>query len=194
MRLRRVVDQALALSTPAQSNRSPRFRRVSVPEILCAAVNGLAPLLSETKIEVERRIAPDMPEILGDPELVLRCLTNLIENAVKYAASGGWILLSARGCRHSGRSMVEVTIEDRGPGIERDEVAVVFEPFYRGKSARRSRAPGSGLGLAIARHTMDAHGGWIKLERVLPKGCRFRLFFLPDDPAMVHSADSKAAG
>lgn len=193
-RLRRIVDQALALTTPAQSDGSPCFRRVSVPEILSAAVNGLAPLLSETKIEVERCIAPDVPGILADPELVLRCLTNLIENAVKYAASGRRILLSAQGCRYYGRSVVEVTIEDRGPGIERDEVAAVFEPFYRGRSARSSREPGSGLGLAIAKHAMDAQGGWIKLERVVPKGCRFRLFFLPEDPAIVHFVDSKAAG
>ncbi|HEV2201387.1 MAG TPA: HAMP domain-containing sensor histidine kinase [Bryobacteraceae bacterium] len=193
-RLGHVVDQSLALATPAQSNGSPCLRRVPVPEILAAALNALAPLLSKTEIQVERRIAPDVPRILADSESALRCLTNLIENAIKYAGSGGWILLSARGCRHSGRSMVEVIIEDRGPGIERDEVASVFEPFYRGKSARCSREPGSGLGLAIARHTMEAHGGSIKLESVLPKGCRFRLFFLPEDPAIVYSADSEAAG
>ena len=132
-----------------------------------------------TKIEIERCIAPDASGILADPELVLRCLTNLIENSVRYAASGKWILLSARRCRYSGRSMVEVTIEDRGPGIERDEAAAVFEPFYRGRSARRSREPGSGLGLAIARHATEAQGGWIKLERVVPKGCRFRSFSFP---------------
>ena len=193
-RLGHVVDQSIALTTPAQSNGSPCLRSVFVPEILSAAVNALAPLLCETKIQVERRIAPNVPGILADPDLALRCLTNLIENAIKYAASGGWILLSARECRHSGRSMVEVTIEDRGPGIEREEVTAVFEPFYRGKSARRSREPGSGLGLAIVRHTMETYGGSIKLERVLPNGCRFRLFFLTENRAIVHPADSEVAG
>jgi two-component system OmpR family sensor kinase len=53
----------------------------------------------------------------------------------------------------------------------------VFEPFYRGESARRSRQSGSGLGLAIVKSAVEAHGGWIKLERAVPQGCKFRLFF-----------------
>ena len=132
-RLGHVVDQALALTgSPASS--SPCLRAVSVPEILSAAVNAVAPSLSASRIVIEKRVAPDIPRILADPESILRCLTNLIENSVKYAGSGAKILLSAQACRHSGRPMVEVTVEDRGPGIPDDEANAVFEAFYRGAS------------------------------------------------------------
>lgn len=68
-------------------------------------------------------------------------------------------------------------VEDHGAGIPDEEFEAVFEPFYRGSSARRSRQPGSGLGLAIVKSAAEAYGGCIKLERAVPQGCRFRLFF-----------------
>jgi signal transduction histidine kinase len=189
-RLGHVVDQALALTGPT-ANSSPHLRAVSVPEIVNAAVNALASRLSEARIEVEKRMAPDVPRILADPELVLRCLTNLVENSIKYARSGGWLLLSARASRQSGRSVVEVSVEDRGPGIPDDEASAVFEAFYRGSSARQTKETGSGLGLAIVKCAVDAQGGSIKLERAVPQGCKFRLFFPAHDHAPVHFAESE---
>ncbi|MGA2877618.1 MAG: HAMP domain-containing sensor histidine kinase [Bryobacteraceae bacterium] len=191
-RLGHVVDQALALTGPT-ANSAPCLRAVSVPEILGAAVNALAPRLSAARIEVEKRMAPDVPRILADPELVLRCLTNLVENSIKYAGSEGWLLLSARAGRHLGRSVVELSVEDHGPGIPDDEANAVFEAFYRGASARQTREPGSGLGLAIVKSAVEAQGGWIKLERAVPNGCKFRMFFPAEDHASVHSAESEAA-
>lgn len=179
-RLRHIADQTLALTRLNRSSR-PRFHRsVSVSEIVRAAMEALAPRLNDAQIRVELQIARDVPDILADPELVLRSLTNLLENAIKYAASGRWIRLSARPERHAGRLGVEMTVEDRGPGIGSDEAAAVFEPFYRGSAARQCKETGSGLGLAIAKSAVLANGGWIKLERAVPQGCRFRLFFMAD--------------
>ncbi len=167
---------------------------VSLPEILKATINALAVRLSDAKIGIERRVEPHLPRISADPELVSRCLTNLVENSIKYAGSGGWILLSARPGRHSGRSVVEVTVEDRGPGIPDGEADAVFEPFYRGAAARESREPGSGLGLAIVKRTIESHGGWIELERAVPHGCKFRLFFLAAGKMADDSGESEVSG
>jgi signal transduction histidine kinase len=151
---------------------------VSVADVMGAAVSALSPALMHAQITVEQRIAADVSTILADPEMVVRCLTNLIENSIKYAASGGCVFLSARADRRSGKSLVEIAVEDRGPGIDDDEAASVFEPFYRGSAARHSREPGSGLGLAVVKSAVESHGGWITLERASPHGCRFRLFFI----------------
>ena len=133
-----------------------------------------------------------MPLASVDPDVLLRCLTNLIENAIKYAASGRWIHVSAQRALHAGRPTVEVTVEDRGPGIEDEETMAVFEPFFRGSSARRSRQPGSGLGLSIVKSAVEAYGGGITLERAVPHGCKFRLFFpTVQDVGAVHSAGSE---
>jgi signal transduction histidine kinase len=183
MRLGHVVDQALALAGATEGNGPQRLCSVSVVEIMGAAVNALSPTLSRAEIRVDRRTPADVPRILADPEMVLLCLTNLIENAIKYSSSGGGVFLSAQGVRRSGKSVVEVTVEDRGPGIDDDEAAAIFEPFYRGSSARHSRQPGSGLGLAIVKGVVESHGGWITLEKANPHGCRFKLFFIADEQA-----------
>ena len=107
----------------------------------------------------------------------MRCLTNLIENAIKYAASGKSVQVAAQRAQHAGKPAVEVTVEDRGPGIDAEEATAVFEPFFRGSSAHRSRQPGSGLGLSIVKSAVEAYGGSVALEQAVPHGCRFRLVF-----------------
>jgi len=65
--------------------------------------------------------------------------------------------------RPDGRAVL-LHVEDRGPGIPRDEREPVFEPFYRGKAAERNATPGSGLGLSLVRHVVRAHGGSVHVE------------------------------
>ena len=188
-RLRHVVDQELALTTLRESNSLPCARAVSLPEIIDAGIDSLTPSIREAGIEIECRTAPDVPMIMADPDLVARCLTNLIENSIKYAGGGGWVQVSAGTARHAGRLVAELAVEDRGPGIPDEETTAVFEPFYRGSSARQSRRPGSGLGLSIVKTAVEAHGGWIKLERAVPLGCRVRLFFPAAVDHTVRSAE-----
>jgi signal transduction histidine kinase len=188
-RLRHVIDQALALTTLRESNSLPCSRAVSLPEIIDAGIDSLAPSIREAGIKIECRTAPDVPMIMGDPDLVVRCLTNLIENSIKYAGGGRWVQVSARAGRHAGRLVAELAVEDRGPGIPDEETTAVFEPFYRGSSARQLRRPGSGLGLSIVKSAVEAHGGWIKLERAVPLGCIVRLFFPAADDHAVRSAE-----
>jgi signal transduction histidine kinase len=176
-RLEHVVDQALAFARSTQSKTPPRLCAVSVAETFDAVLNAVTVCAAEAKVEIEWRIAPGVPKMLADPELAFRCVANLVENSIRYAGHGGWILLAARPETRAGRALVEVTVEDRGPGIPDEERQAVFEPFYRGSTARRSRRAGSGLGLSIVKNAMEAGGGSIQLEGAAPHGCRFRLIF-----------------
>jgi signal transduction histidine kinase len=187
-RLEHMVNQALAFARSTQPETPPRRCAVSVAETFNAVFSAVAQRAAEANIELERRIAPGVPGMLADPESAFRCLTNLVENSIKYAGDGRWILLAARPDNRAGRSFVEVTVEDRGPGIPDDERTAVFEPFYRGSSARRSRWTGSGLGLAIVKNSVEANGGSIQLEQAVPHGCKFRLFF----PAAGRDSDTTA--
>jgi signal transduction histidine kinase len=181
-RLSRVVDQALALTTLSQSN-GISDDHASVSEIIHAACDGLVAQATQAGMEIERRVQSDVPRAAVDPDVLLRCLTNLIENSIKYAAAGGSIRVSAQRALDPRRPTIEVTVEDRGPGIDDDETMAVFEPFFRGSSARRSRQPGSGLGLSIVKNAVEAYGGRIELEPAVPHGCKFRMFFLTADDA-----------
>ena len=99
--------------------------------------------------------AIDLPDNLvvdADWSLFTRVTDNLMENALQYTRSGDRIRLAA--LQYNGH--VEVTVQDSGPGIPADQLAHIFDPFFRGAAERPE--PGSGLGLAVARSIVEAHG------------------------------------
>jgi len=187
-RLRHIVDQTLALTGLAEGSRTVNRRPSGVAAIVDAAIAGMAASAAAAGMTIESHVEAETPAIDVDVDLVVLCLTNLIENAVKYATSGGWIGISARPCGDN-RSTVELTVEDRGEGIGATETGAAFEPFYRGSAARRSRQSGIGLGLAIVRSAVEAHEGRIEIDHAVPHGCRVRMFF----PAATKSNVAPAA-
>ena len=93
----------------------------------------------------------------GRPQVLKRCLANLLENAVKYGKSARVIVAddSAR---------LEIRIQDEGPGLPQHELEKVFDPFYRVEGSRSRETGGTGLGLTIARSAAEAHGGSLVLR------------------------------
>jgi len=116
----------------------------------------------------------NLPTVLADREAIHQVFSNLIDNALKYGASGGRIVLGARLVPHA----VEFFVQDFGAGIASEHLPRLFERFYRVDKARSRESGGTGLGLAIAKHIMLAHGGSIRAESELAHGSTF-LFTLP---------------
>jgi two-component system phosphate regulon sensor histidine kinase PhoR len=116
----------------------------------------------------------NLPRVFADREAIHQVFSNLIDNALKYGASGGRIILGARSVPHA----VEFSVQDFGAGIASEHLPRLFERFYRVDKARSRESGGTGLGLAIAKHIMLAHGGSIRAESELAHGSTF-LFTLP---------------
>ncbi len=116
----------------------------------------------------------NLPPVLADREAIHQVFSNLIDNALKYGASGGRVVLGARALPHA----VEFFVQDFGAGIASEHLPRLFERFYRVDKARSRESGGTGLGLAIAKHIMLAHGGSIRAESELAHGSTF-LFTLP---------------
>lgn len=93
----------------------------------------------------------------GHPQSLKRCLTNLVDNAVKYGKSAAIAV-------DDGARQLRICVSDRGPGIAEAELERVFEPFYRLEASRNRTTGGSGLGLTIARNIARAHGGDLVLR------------------------------
>jgi two-component system, OmpR family, phosphate regulon sensor histidine kinase PhoR len=110
----------------------------------------------------------------ADREAIHQIFSNLIENALKYAASGKKIVLGAR----EAAAGIEFYARDFGPGISSEHLPRLFERFYRIDKARSRESGGTGLGLAIAKHIVLAHGGKIRAESELNHGSTF-VFSLP---------------
>ena len=97
-------------------------------------------------------------------------LRNLVHNAVKFTPNGGTITIAASA---ADGGQVELRCTDTGVGIRSDDLARIFERFWKADSSRRRDGEGSGLGLAIVRHVVAAHQGTIRVESELGHGATF---------------------
>jgi two-component system, OmpR family, sensor histidine kinase CpxA len=115
---------------------------------------------------VEVTIAPDLM-VTANEAYLLRALSNLLRNAIRYAAESGPITISAR--RENGEQ-VAIIVADRGPGLPESELEEVFAPFYRPETARTRETGGAGLGLAIVRTCIEACKGTVMCRNRVPSG------------------------
>jgi signal transduction histidine kinase len=106
----------------------------------------------------------------GKPQMLKRCLTNLIANAIKFGTRAQLIVADGE--------QLTIRVRDQGPGIPAEELERVFEPFHRLESSRNRASGGTGLGLTIARDVAQAHGGTLILQN-LPDGGLEALLVLP---------------
>jgi two-component system, OmpR family, phosphate regulon sensor histidine kinase PhoR len=111
----------------------------------------------------------------ADPDRLQQVFANLLDNAVKYGRDGGTVTVSGHQAEDG---MVEIVVQDDGPGIPPESLDRVFERFYRVDKARSREQGGTGLGLSIVKHIVQSHGGkvWVKSEP--GKGATF-FFTLP---------------
>ena len=108
-------------------------------------------------------------DVVADRVRVEQIITNLLDNAVKYSPHGGPVTVEARRLEDA----MDVTVSDRGPGVEPEHRERIFERFYRAHS--QAGLPGLGLGLYVSRYLAEAHGGSLTAEFPEDGGSRFTL-------------------
>jgi len=141
--------------------------------IIGRTAEEMAPICKANGLQLEIMDLPEkIPEILGDPESLLRVFINIIGNATKYTPENGKISISAK----SDDYHVTVRISDTGAGIPADKLPFIFEPFYRVRG-KEERQRGSGLGLTFCKRIMELHGGEIAASSVEGQGSTFLLKF-----------------
>jgi len=151
----------------------------AVRQLVDEALETAGILASDKGIHLTTDIPPDLPLVEADAHRMVRVLTNLIGNAVKFTTRGGSITLAARlepRTERDGRgaSRIHLTVRDNGRGIPADNLPYVFDRFYRG-GADDSNVQGTGLGLAISKEIVDRHNGEIWVESVVGKGSTFHV-------------------
>ena len=158
-RLSSMVAQILELSGMQSGHQSLQLTPTDLRHVVDGALQDCRADLEAQGIAVETDL-PDLPRLQADGDALRRCLVNLLQNALKYAAEGGWIGIEGR---PSGR-FVELTVRDRGPGIETSDRPHLFEPFRRGRGMAASSIPGSGLGLSLVQSIVQGHGGEVRAD------------------------------
>jgi signal transduction histidine kinase len=172
-KLTAMVEQVLRFSG-AEAGRPNYVKETLTAESLVeGALHSSAKVLGDSGCSVERHVEPGLPPVFGDPVALRHALQNLLANAVKYGAAGGWIGISARQAAVRKRPGIEIQVADRGPGILAQELALIFDPFYRGKKAIDDQIHGTGLGLTLVKRIVEAHGGTVAAHSAPGKGARF---------------------
>ncbi|MEW5978860.1 MAG: HAMP domain-containing sensor histidine kinase [Acidobacteriota bacterium] len=180
-RLGKMVEQVLDFAGIQSGRKIYDFQTLEVARLIEDAVESCRPLLDEHEVQVQRAIPPQLPAIRGDHGALLQTLQNLILNAMKYGGQSRWVGLKATTQVDPEGVFVEISVEDRGIGIDTTEIPRIFEPFYRGKAAMAAQIRGNGLGLSLVRHIVRAHKGSVRVESQSGKGSSFtvRLPALP---------------
>lgn len=188
-RLSRLVENLLHLTRIESGSMKVEKQWQPLDEVVGSALRRVNTILLQHEVEID--VPPELPLVPLDGLLVEQVLVNLLDNAAKYTPTGSKIDLSARRCSAG----IEVTVADRGPGLEETERERVFEKFYRSAAVHSDRGRGAGLGLAISRAIVQAHGGRIWADVRGGGGTCFR-FVLPMDtnpPVVDPIADSEVS-
>lgn len=127
------------------------------------------------KKEIELRLSKaseDGVYVKADPDRMMQVLINLVNNAISYGSSGGWVEIDLK----ETEELVNVEVRDNGKGIPKEHLPRVFERFYRvDKSRTKTQSSGgSGLGLAITKHIIEGHKSKITVSSKLDEGTVFR--------------------
>lgn len=178
--LQSLVNDILDLSR-IDAARLPTYRELTdLGPVLIEAVETVAPLLRQRGLQYTLELPTELPQLLIDRTRIRQVLLNLLNNAVRFTASGGITIRVARGS-----DAIEVGVHDTGEGIPSDRLEAIFERFQQSEGGT-TRQQGAGLGLALSRQLVGLHGGRIWAESELGRGSTFR-FTLPLPSAAVQA-------
>jgi two-component system, OmpR family, sensor histidine kinase SenX3 len=172
-RLNEMVEQTLQYAGIESGLQRPAKHQLDLRQLIQEAVDARREELASGGFEVEIALSPDLPPVLGDARLLQTAFDNLLSNAQKHADGGHWIRVSA--VYSKPQNEVQISVEDRGAGIDPADEAEIFEPFSRGRAAVEAQIPGSGLGLSLVRSAAEAHRGSVTLVSSPGRGSSFTM-------------------
>ncbi len=165
----RLVDDLLDASRLTRGKLDLVKHRFELRSAVDRAMDMARPLVEQHTHALYVGVPTTGLPIDGDQDRIVQVIVNLLTNAARYTPAGGQLALTAEAVAET----VEITCEDDGPGITRDLLPTIFEPFTQGPRSIARQQGGLGLGLTIARSLTELHGGTIRYEAGRPNGSRF---------------------
>jgi two-component system phosphate regulon sensor histidine kinase PhoR len=165
--LTQMVNELLELSKIESGRFALDRRPVAAYDLLESTAQRMQVQVERANLTLRVECANGLPEVQVDAQRLEQVLVNLIHNAVKFTRPGGEVILFA----DAADGGVRFAVRDTGIGIPLEEVARIFERFYRVDKSRAGS--GTGLGLSIAKHIVEAHGGRIWAESIEGQGSTF---------------------
>jgi two-component system, OmpR family, phosphate regulon sensor histidine kinase PhoR len=171
-RMRRLIDDLLSLSRAEMRAHSRPTGRADVGVVLRHVGDALTPLATEHAVVVAID-APQKPVfVVGDRDELVQLVQNLVENAIRYGASGGRVDVRLE-LKGGERPLALVHVQDYGPGIAPEHLPRLTERFYRVDVGASREMKGTGLGLAIVKHILTRHSGQLEVKSRQGQGACF---------------------
>jgi signal transduction histidine kinase len=164
-----MVNGMLTLAKADSGDAIPK-EPISLGTAAREAVNATAQRAADKGLDLRLEADTQPPIVEGDAGLVRQMITNLIDNAIKFTERGS---VTVRVRAIDGEGIVEV--QDTGPGIDPQELPLIFDRFYRADKSRTRDVPGTGLGLAIVRSIARVHQGRVEAQRPESGGTLMRV-------------------
>jgi two-component system NtrC family sensor kinase len=171
-RAKRITHQLLSFVRKTDSSLS----QVDLPGLIEETLQFLEHETKKRNIKIIRKIASGPAALWSDPYRIRQALINLLANAVQAIGAGGEITLAVK----DSVDHTAVTVSDNGPGIPRENLARIFEPFFSTKSP----GEGTGLGLFVTRGIIEKLGGTVTVDSEVGKGASFCIR-LPKGPKKI---------
>ena len=160
-RLVDLINQMLDLARiEAGGTEGLSIGRVNVAEMVESTLSGLNGLGQNHRIRSE--LEDGLPAVAADADKMQQALTNIVSNAIKYSTEGSLIDISTAALRHNAKLMVAIRIADRGIGMTPEQLAHIYDAFYRAGDSQNVQ--GSGLGMTIFKEIIELHGGHADIE------------------------------
>lgn len=170
--LKRKIDNILLYSVRKNETSKYRIRETDLSVLVDEVMEEMKYWLDinhfKVSVEKEENITAD-----ADADAIKQALSNLIGNAIKYSADRKQLIVRL----YRKENVISLEVEDKGIGIPKDQVDLIFEKFYRVKGRENESATGTGLGLSVTRDIVNAHGGKIFVESEIYNGSKFVIQF-----------------
>jgi len=187
-RMARLIDDLLSLSRVELIEHMHPETQVDLVPIVRQVADGLQTLATDRNVEIAIALPSGPALVPGDRDELTRVFENLIENALKYGASGKRVDIAfSAATAPGGEAETLVTIRDYGPGIAAEHIPRLTERFYRVDVTQSRAEGGTGLGLSLVKHILNRHRGRLIIESEAGKGATFTVR-LP----LVHSESAVA--
>jgi two-component system, OmpR family, sensor histidine kinase SenX3 len=184
-RLTNLVQDLITLSRIQAVEPVPDPRPVALDTVVAEAVDGCRMRANARGITLAS-VGSRGLSVLGDEDLLVTALRNLLENAVAYSPEKTRVVITTR---KTPEGNAELSVADQGIGIPERDLERIFERFYRVDPARSRATGGTGLGLAIVKHVMAAHNGKVTVRSAEGAGSTFTLYIpLRSDHASTGAA------
>jgi signal transduction histidine kinase len=148
---------------------------LSLTEVVAGQANLAEARCREAGIRLQRKLDPDLPPVEGDRFRLGQVVANLLDNAVKFTAREGKIVLRTGVKAWRDDMAVVLEVEDTGIGISVRDQKHVFDKFFQAANTRGHKVRGAGLGLAIVKNLVEAHDGEVSVKSAPGRGTTFRV-------------------